>query len=83
VNVWFKCSPIHFSIVQEGRGVAQNYTEAVRLLNLGVAKNHPDSMFHLACMYEEGRGVTQNLDKAVVIFMDLLEEDLKEDDIPY
>jgi hypothetical protein len=51
VSAWFTCSPIHFSIIQEGRGVAQNYKEAVRLLDFGVQKDHSDSKFHLACMY--------------------------------
>ena len=79
VSVGFTCSPIHFSIVQEGRGVAQSYKEAVRLLNLGVEKDHSESKFHLACMYEEGRGVAQNLDKAADMLMDLMED---QDDIP-
>ena len=76
---WSTCSLIRFAIVQEGRGVAQSYTEAVRLLNLGVAKNHSDSKFHLACMYEEGRGVTQNLDKAADMLMDLVEDDIPDE----
>ena len=75
MSVWFTCSPVCFSIVQEGRGVAQSYTEAVRLLNLGVEKDHSESKFHLACMYEEGRGVAQNLDKAADLFKELTEDE--------
>jgi TPR repeat protein len=60
---------------EEGRGVAQSYKEAERLLNLGVDKYHSDSKFHLACMLEEGRGVTQNLIKAADFFKELIKED--------
>ncbi len=58
---------------EEGVGVTQNFTEAVRLLNIGVAQKNEDCRFHLACMCEEGRGIAQDLDKAAKLLHDLVE----------
>jgi uncharacterized protein len=58
-------------LYEEGIGVAQNFTEAVRLLKVGVARNNADCSFHLACMYEEGRGIAQDLNMAAKMFHDL------------
>ena len=57
---------------EEGIGVAQSFTEAVRLLNLGVAQKNADCRFHLACMYEEGRGIAKDLGTAAKLFHDLV-----------
>ena len=55
-----------------GVGVAQNFTEAVRLLNIGLAQKNADCRFHLACMYEEGRGIAKDLGTAAKLFHDLV-----------
>jgi len=58
---------------EEGVGVAQNFTEAVRLLNIGLAQKNADCKFQLACMYEEGRGIAQDLGRAAKLLHDLVE----------
>ncbi len=59
---------------EEGVGVAQNFTEAVRLLNIGLAQNNADCRFQLACMYEEGRSIAQNLNMAAKVLHDLVDD---------
>ena len=40
-----------------GRGVVQNYEEAVKWFKEAARQGEPDSMFHLAICYNDGLGV--------------------------
>ena len=53
------------SIYENGRGVAQNYAEAVRWYTLAASKGNVESEFNLGSIYENGRGVAQNYAEAV------------------
>ena len=44
----------------EGKGVAQNYTEAVRWYKLAAAQGLPKAQYNLAMMYGKGEGVVQD-----------------------
>jgi hypothetical protein len=49
----------------EGRGVPQDYIEAMQWFRMGADQGDADSEFNLAVMYEKGRGVLPNLEDAL------------------
>ena len=53
----------------DGRGVAENQEEAVRLYRLAVAQNHVSSQSNLGYMYDHGRGVAQDSKEAFKWYM--------------
>ena len=53
---------------KKGRGVAQDYAEAVRLFRLAVAKGHAGAQYNLGLMFEKGRGVAQDDAEAVRLY---------------
>jgi TPR repeat protein len=50
---------------ENGRGVAQDHAEAVRLYRLAAAQGHAIAQFNLGYMFENGRGVAQDRAKAI------------------
>lgn len=51
-----------------GRGVAQDYGEAVKWYRLAAAQGHPAAQFNLAGMYLDGLGVAQDHVRAYMWF---------------
>ena len=52
----------------EGRGVEQDATEAVRWYSKAAAQGYADAQVNLGLMYEKGRGVAQDHDEAARLF---------------
>ena len=48
-----------------GRGVAQDYAEAVRLYSLAAAQGHAKAQNNLGVMFENGQGVAQDRAEAI------------------
>jgi TPR repeat protein len=48
-----------------GRGVAQDYEEAVRLYRLAAAQGDADAQYSLGVKFEDGRGVAQDRAEAI------------------
>ena len=48
------------SLYKDGRGVIQDYKEAVRLYQMAAEQGHSDSQYSLGTMYLNGQGVTAN-----------------------
>jgi TPR repeat protein len=48
-----------------GRGVAQDYAEAVRLYSLAAAQGNAFAQFNLGVMFEKGRGVAKDRAEAI------------------
>jgi TPR repeat protein len=53
---------------QEGRVVAQDYTEAVRLYRLAAAQGHAGGQLGLAYLYEFGLGVAADTTEAIRLY---------------
>jgi TPR repeat protein len=53
---------------QNGRGVEQSYTEAIRFYKLGVEKGNAACALSLGVLYCEGRGITKDYDEARRLF---------------
>ena len=45
---------------ENGRGVAQDYAEAMRWYRKAAGQGDADAQFNLGVMYQEGRGVKQD-----------------------
>src|SRR3954463_14329838 len=45
----------------EGKGVEQNYGEALKWYNVAVLQGYPDALFNLGVAYAEGKGVEHNM----------------------
>jgi len=53
------------TMYDRGRGVAQDYKEAVRLYGLAAAQGNAFAQFNLGGMFDNGRGVTEDKTEAV------------------
>ena len=51
-----------------GRGVTQDYAEAMRLYKLAAAQGHADAQSDLGVMYDNGQGVVQDYTRAHMWF---------------
>ena len=49
----------------EGHGVAQSYTEAVKYYKLAANQGDADAQYNLALCYEYGQGVAKSISEAV------------------
>jgi TPR repeat protein len=49
----------------KGRGVAQDYAEAVRLYRLAAAQGYAEAQFNLGNTFENGEGVRKNRAEAI------------------
>jgi TPR repeat protein len=52
----------------EGKGVPQDYTEAVKWYRLAAEHGYPDAKFNLGTMYGDGHGVPQDYVQAHMWF---------------
>jgi TPR repeat protein len=50
---------------EEGRGVAQNYREAVMLFRLAAIQGDPSAQSNLGVMYERGQGIARDYGEAI------------------
>ena len=48
-----------------GRGVARDYTEALRLFQLAAAQGQPQALYWVAACHERGQGVRKNKAQAI------------------
>ena len=53
------------TMYDDGRGVVQDYKEALRLYGLSAAQGNAYAQFNLGAMYDNGRGVTEDKAEAV------------------
>jgi tetratricopeptide (TPR) repeat protein len=53
------------TMYDDGRGVAKDYKEALRLYGLSAAQGNAYAQFNLGAMYDNGRGVTEDKAEAV------------------
>lgn len=53
---------------EQGGGVPQNRTEAIRWHQKAAEQGHPSAQSELAYFYEHGEGVPQNISKAVALY---------------
>jgi TPR repeat protein len=53
---------------QHGKGVAQDYAEAVQLYRLAAAQGHASAQVNLGYMFQHGKGVAQNYAEAVRLY---------------
>jgi TPR repeat protein len=53
------------SMFENGRGVAQDFAEAMRFYRLAAAQGHANAQFNLGIMFENGRGVAQDRAEAI------------------
>ena len=53
------------SIYLEGRGVPQNYEEALKWFRKAAEKGHAGAQFHLGIMYAKGLGTKRDYDEAI------------------
>ncbi|KQC10226.1 MAG: hypothetical protein APR62_12490 [Smithella sp. SDB] len=51
-----------------GKGVSQNYVEALKWLLKAAEQGHVEAYYTLGCMYEEGKGVARDLAEAAKWF---------------
>lgn len=51
-----------------GKGVSQDYVEAVKWFRKSAEQGHIGAYYPLGCMYEEGKGVPRDHDEAVKWF---------------
>ncbi len=74
VNVQQKESAEHWDTVGMnfalGRGVQQNYNQAVVYFERAVKENYPLAQYHLAVAYENGLGVKGNMYRAMELYTD-------------
>jgi uncharacterized protein len=52
-------------LYNKGKGVTQNYVEAVKWYGLAADQGHPGAQLNLGVMYKNGQGVAQNYAEAV------------------
>jgi len=57
-DVW--CQTMLGAMYNEGKGVPQDYAEAVRWYRLAADQGHADAQYALGIMYNDGRGITQD-----------------------
>jgi len=53
------------SLYYQGRGILQNYGEAIKLYRLAAEQGHLGAANNLGLMYKEGKGVPQNYPEAI------------------
>jgi TPR repeat protein len=64
-----------------GRGVPQNYTEAMKWYRKAAEQGFPDSQHNLGVMYEKGQGVPQNFNEAAKWYRRAAEQGLPESQV--
>ena len=64
-----------------GRGVPQNYTEAMKWYRKAAEQGFPDSQHNLGVMYEKGQGVPQNFTEAAKWYRRAAEQGLPESQV--
>jgi TPR repeat protein len=53
---------------KDGKGVAQDYAEAVRLYRLSAAQGYASAQSNLGNMFEKGKGVAKDRAEAIRLF---------------
>ena len=64
-----------------GRGVPQNYTEAMKWYRKAAEQGLPDAQHNLGVMYEKGQGVPQNFNEAAKWYRRAAEQGLPESQV--
>jgi len=58
---------------EQGRGVAKDYSRALRLYQAAANKRHPGAYTRMGFMHHHGMGVDQNIEKALQWYKQAIE----------
>ena len=77
-KVWRRPHSISASMYAKGRGVPQNYTEAVRWYRLAAEHGFVKAMSNLGSMYSKGNGLPKDYALALRWYQEAADQDLPE-----